>query len=391
MNFSQRVKQVTAGSNMVFVESESDFPIPIGGVIVLDTSKIYRISGTVAITNKINCNGAVLLGNDRTLDKITSSLTTEIFTSDGSVIAANLTFSITGVGGKLFNILGVSGFEYVSMQDCTFANNDSLGSISGIYAVQFLNIPNQLPKGALTLNDVSRIDFRGFSTSQGHTSASILIITGTSFLIQFLGCGFGITGTQIGLDIASATITSYGVIDAGCAFNGTGIYINGTLSNLWEAEARGIDTQKDSVASASCYITSSAVTAIALVNTPVKIEGATTLQTSFRFDNGAASNRLRYLGEKGRWFTVTAVLSLISSAGNKNYIFQIYKYEDSIGAGEIDAATRIQRKQGVASDVGSITCQGEIFLSKNDYIEAWVENIDDDTDMTALFMNLSIH
>jgi|VirMetMinimDraft_7_1064189.scaffolds.fasta_scaffold00359_11 hypothetical protein len=360
------------------ITSESDFPAPSLGVITLDSSTIYKIQGDVVITNKIDCNGATLLGRDRTLDKITSTqAASEIFTGNGQIIAKNLTFSITGAGSKLFNLLGTTGFEYVFMQDCTFTSNSSLGTIENYYAVQFINIPNQAPAGGLTLTDILNISLRYFDTSVGHTASTLLTLTGNSNLVQIFGCAFGVGGGQTAIDITGLTLATYGEISAGSGFSGAGTYVTGTFSALWDVIARGLNRISDSEARGACYVSSALATTIGTINVPVKVAGTTTLASTLRFTNGGSSNRLQYTGLKTVIKKISAAISTVSAASNKEYTWSIFKN------GSLVVGSGIKRKQGTSTDVGALALDFLVSFDTNDYVEVWVANNTDTTAVTA--------
>lgn len=372
--------------NSTLIRDEADFPTPTAGVITLTSGNIYRIEGEVVITNKIDCNGAILLGRDRTVDKITSAEnSSEIFTNDGQVIAQNLTFAITGTSSKIFNLLGTTGFEYVYLQDCTLAASTSTGDIENFYAVQFINTPNQNPSGGLTLTDITNISLRGFDTSVGHSASTVLTITGTSNLVQIFFCGFGVGGGQTALDISGLTLSTYGEISAGSGFSGAGTYVNGTFGDLWKIDARGLDRLGDSTAVGSLYVSTPAETSIATVNTPVKVAGTTTLVESVRVDDDSSTNnRLKYTGLKTRNFTITSAISTTSASSNKEFTWYVAVN------GTVDTASGIRRKQGTGSDVGALALNWIEELSTDDYIEIWVENNTDDTNVTATKLTLII-
>lgn len=376
-----------ANTNVVIVTQESDFPSPSGGIITLDSSTVYQIAGDVVITNKIDANGAVLLGRDRTFDKITSTqASSEIFTGNGQVVARNLTFAITGASSKIFNLLGTTGFEYVYIQDCTFAASTATGTIENYYAVQFVNVPNQNPSGGLTLTDVFNISLRGFDTSIGHSASTVLTIAGDTNLVQIFFCGFGVAGGQTALDISSVSLYTYGEITSGSGFSGAGTYVNGSFNNLWLVDARGLNEVSDEVAIGAFYVSSSAQTTISTINTPVKVAGTTTLSGSeFRVDDDSGTNnRLRYTGTKTRTFQITASISTTSPTSNVNFTWYIAKN------GTVNANSGIQRKQGTGSDVGALAISWIEELSTNDYLELWVENNDGTSNVTAEKMTLLI-
>ena len=78
------------------------------------------------------------------------------------------------------------------------------------------------------------------------------------------------------LDVSGITAISEGGNLKNTAFVGTGTKVNGAFSKKWEVEAAGINTEKDATATGTLYVSSSAITNIATINTPVKVAGTTT-------------------------------------------------------------------------------------------------------------------
>jgi len=124
-------------------------------------------------------------------------------------------------------------------------------------------------------------------------------------------------------------------------------------------------------------------TAIALVNTPVKALGTTTVSGAVRGMDMPADNRLRYTGAPTRFHTIRAALSVISAASNKVFEFYIAKN------GVVDTTSGIRRKQGTSSDEGALALEFHIQLAQNDYVEVWVENVTDASNMTITRMVLT--
>ncbi|MBL7931263.1 MAG: hypothetical protein JNL60_05160, partial [Bacteroidia bacterium] len=166
-------------------------------------------------------------------------------------------------------------------------------------------------------------------------------------------------------------------------FVGTGTYINGTFSNNWEVESTGLTTQKDDVASGNIYISSTASTTFAAVNSPVKIQGTTTSANLFRVSS-SVNNRLVYTGNKTKRFAVICSLSSIASGNNKNFSFYISKN------GSVLPESKQLMKCSSSVDRGSITLSCTVSLSTNDYIEVWCENNTDATALSVESLNLAI-
>lgn len=124
-------------------------------------------------------------------------------------------------------------------------------------------------------------------------------------------------------------------------------------------------------------------TAIALVDTPIKIEGAFTSGSLLTFSHGV-NGRLTYDGTITRKFTVIASISMLTAGNNKTITMYVAKNNS------VEAKTGMSRKVGSANDVGSSTLSGVIELAQDDFIEVFAENNTDSTNVTVEDINLCI-
>jgi len=116
-------------------------------------------------------------------------------------------------------------------------------------------------------------------------------------------------------------------------------------------------------------------TVITTKEVPVKALGTTTLLSAVDFDM-PANNRLRYLGTVPRMFFVTAAITAIAAANNKLLGFHVAKNGTVLDEAHLD------RFVATGADQGAITTQVLVNLSYGDYVETWVENETDTTDLT---------
>jgi hypothetical protein len=115
----------------------------------------------------------------------------------------------------------------------------------------------------------------------------------------------------------------------------------------------------------------------------VKILGTTVISTANRGMDMPANNRLRYTGAPTRFFELNAVLSVISASSNKVFGFYLAKN------GTVDTGSLITRKQGTSTDVGALALNYHVRLTTNDYVEVFIENQTDNTNMTVNQMVIS--
>ncbi len=79
-----------------------------------------------------------------------------------------------------------------------------------------------------------------------------------------------------------------------------------------------------------------------------------------------------------------AALSLTASSNGKRFNFYVAKN------GVIMPETKQRIKIAFGADVGVVALSGIVNLALGDYIEVWIENTNDASDVTVESMNLSI-
>ena len=122
------------------------------------------------------------------------------------------------------------------------------------------------------------------------------------------------------------------------------------------------------------------VTTIASVDTPVKVAGTTLVGASIALFTHA-DNRLTYTGPTTHEFMVTAV-GAVTAANNKALGIYIAKNGTPIGESEMYVTGA-----GTTALVNWST-QHLVEMATNDYVEIWVENETDATDVTFPIINV---
>lgn len=371
-------------NNYVLVQSASDFPTPVSGVITLAAGTTYEINGTIVLTSKINLNGCYLVGMDANNDKlIYTPGSGELFTGTKGGTVKTLTLVANTTGSKLFNV-DMIATENLIVRDAIIANCKDVGLVKGGYIVFFSVINYSGNTSGITYENNTNLfldNTAWFPTNTGTFEK----LVGTFGVIEKLG-GFThpmSVSSGVGFDVSGiASITDAGNLK-NTAFLGTGTRVNGSFSGKWEVESPGIATEKDDVATGNLYLTSATPTSFSGSNAPTKVLGTTTAVGLFRVSS-SASNRLVYDGIKTRRFSVSGSVSVTSSSANKYFSFYIYK--NGVKLPESEQAMRLST--GV--DKGSLTITCTVQLSTNDYIEIWAENTSDGSSMTVETMNLTI-
>ena len=121
----------------------------------------------------------------------------------------------------------------------------------------------------------------------------------------------------------------------------------------------------------SLYWITTAVTET-VTDTPIKAAGATNASNCFGFSH--SDNRLTYDGAVARTFLINVSFA-ISASGATNSTMHLAKNGEPVVSG-------IQRKIGTGGDIGAAAVGVLIKMSKDDYVELWVET-DDGDDLTV--------
>jgi hypothetical protein len=371
-------------NNYVLVQSASDLPTPVSGVITLAAGTTYEVNGTIYLTSKINLNGCYLVGMDANNDKlIYTPGSGELFTGTKGGTVKTLTLAAITTGSKLFN-LDLGATENLILRDNVIASCKDVGLVKGGYIVFFSVINYSGNTNGITYQDINHLllDNTAWFSSNYNTFEKFV---GTFSMIEKLG-GFyhGLSANSaVEIDVSGIVTITDAASFKNTALMGSATRVNGTFSGKWEVECPGITTEKDDVATGNVYLTSTATTTFSATNTPTKVLCTTTAVGLFRVSS-PSSNRLVYDGIKTRRFAVVASVSVTSQAANKYFSFYVYK--NGVKLPESEQAMRLST--GV--DKGSLTITCTVQLSTNDYIEIWAANTSDASSMTVETINVAI-
>lgn len=383
----QAINTASARTNHVLVKSAADFPTPVAGVITLNPNILYEVNGSISISNKINLNNSMITGADWKNDKLVYTGTSELFTGAEGGKINGLTLTAASAGSKLFNLNASGGQKDIIVYECFIIGCNNIGIIKnydGMVTFQTMIMASN-NNGIILENIDNFYEINTFWESNNRNTFEKLI--GTFSKIAMTGGDRGSTSANsaIVLDVTGLTTITTGAYVKGVLFTGDGTYVQGNFSNKWDIESYGLNTEKDDIASGNLYISSTANTVIASSNTPVKILGTTTSVNLFRFTS-PTNNRLTYTGIKTRRSMVMCSLTstLLGSSGNKYFSFYIAKN----GVVLPESKQKVKLLSNTDQTPISISCL--VLLAPNDYIEVWVENNTDDTDMFVQTLNMSI-
>lgn len=119
-------------------------------------------------------------------------------------------------------------------------------------------------------------------------------------------------------------------------------------------------------------------TVISLVSTKTKALGTTSILETAHDVDMPQNNRIRYIGTTERHFMIDVALSTTAAGNNKLLHYQLFK--NGIALPE----TLIPRVHGTGADHGAIPITTNVHLETNDYIELFVSNETDDSNLTIV-------
>ena len=109
----------------------------------------------------------------------------------------------------------------------------------------------------------------------------------------------------------------------------------------------------------------------------------TTQSNSLRQWDMPVDNRLRYTGAIPYHMHIACSLSMKAAANQKLASFKLYHFDDSAASGAVIDGSQVNRFIAVGVDEGSTALPWDIVMDENDYLELWVANLTDGTDITV--------
>lgn len=380
-------------ANVTVIQSLSDFPDPVGGVITLVENELYQINGFVDIaTNRLVINGNnPFIGKNGGHDGLTYTGTGDMFTSETGEALTLIALAINCPNGTVFNMDGGgSGLLFVQ-QNCAFIDGAELGSISNMQAVQFDNNIFSSNGDGFTFGGANnaRLSFTK-NTINGNAGTFIDLTTGVWESIVLNGNQAVNTpsgATFLSGAANSANITNSGLVEANI-FSGVGTYLD-TITNedlKWEFLGnKGNNGTQNSQREGGAFISASAATVITTgsgdAGNPIPIVGTFTNKIAKRFTSDAAGE-LTYIGLEEASVNVMVIADLDPSSGAN----KVYKIGIAID-GTVDEASQIQLSVD-NNNPSPVSCQFPVAMTTGQTAQAYIENITDETNVTATSLSI---
>lgn len=387
----------------------------------LAANTTYVIRGLITTANTINVtnDGSKIIGLDRTKDIIQ-------YTGTGTfcrVIDVDFTMQNIGINttstGKILDAdnytAGVSANNYgrtkvLQIFGCEFRGCYNIMTVTGFELVDLNNTLCWYTTGTIgfQFKDVRHLEISSCEMYNWYDEATATTYS-TASMIELLAngadnVGFAVVNinssivhpeqTQNGLDINSASTTSFGTIasntfiDAGLTTGELFLPVVSGLPDYSQTYTNTFDvmTNQGLLNSTSGVVmtmldnrnitTLTANTpAIVTVGTPGSGVGEPTLQAGVRYTVSSAG-RATYTGTKQVFVSMHASVSYEKQgSGTDPYSFYFYKNGSQLAGSE----TQVE-----ANAIGSINLVYGVLMTPNDYIELYVENTNSNDDMIVL-------
>ena len=374
-----------------FISHKNDLPEATANVITLITGITYYIAGTVDLTgDRLNCVGVVsIIGSSPEVASIKSTglaAGTNLLTSEFTISLRNITLEhasiisldATANAGQVIDWFGVN-----------FSNaTTAIGTIKN-YDNAILNTLGFLNSGGLTFDgSIGTVAFSDtlFENATGLTSIIIPVTLTITRRFRVINSSFVTLAGETALNVStSATIPDEGYILSNINFGGGGTYLTGVQSTDNKARFEGCRGISNSGNIGQYYMQGNATeTTITVAGTFYKAAGTTSTGTYVeKFDVTTTSNKGVYSGSLTGFYKVTVVASMLAG-NNKVLAVRIAKN------GTTTTSSQTKSTSNGSSRSESIMSQDVVQLSNTDYIEVFVANTTDTTNITVEDLNVII-
>ncbi len=376
--------------NMIFVNSKSDFPVAVSGVITLADNVTYFITTTIDLTGDrlvAGQNTTIIGGSSENCFLISTGLSsgTALLSSAWSIPMRNL--SITH--GTALNLDATANAnQAIDWFGVNFTNCATVGLVKSysnfiMSDCALLSSANMTFDGTIATVGFQQCLFSGIAGQTTLNFPSTLTITRRIRAIYSSFIAFG-GATAINVS-TSAVIPVEGYILDTINFSGGATYVAGVPHTDNKALFQNCKGISNSSEIGQMYFSNNATeNAIATQGVFEKIEGTTTPSTvNEKFSH--TNNRLTYTGGISREFVITASCSANSvTTPAANITVRIAKNGITLAESESQATT------SQAGRNENFYCQTIIEMTTNDYVEMFIANNTSANNLLVTELNLVI-
>lgn len=376
-NLQNQINTLTNNSpfpNMIFVNSKSDFPTAVSGVITLAANVTYFITTTIDLTGDRLVglqNTTIIGGSSENCGLISTGLS-----SSTALISSNYSLPMRNIyitHGTALN-LDATGNSTAAIDwfGVNFVNCATVGTIKTysnfiMSDCALLSSANMTFDGTIGTVGFQQCLFSGIAGQTILNFTSTLTITRRIRAIYSSFVAFG-GATAINVNVnAIIPVESY-ILDT-INFSGGATYVAGVQHDDNKALFQNCKNISNTAEVGQMYFINNATqNAIATQSVFEKIEGTTTASIqNEKFSH--TNNRLTYTGGITREFVITASCSAQAIQTNATTItVRIAKNGTTIAESESQATTSATGRNE------NFYCQALVELAQNDYIELFIAN-----------------
>ncbi len=354
------------------------------------SDNIYNTDGT------IDANREVSLGNFD-LD-FNSTGTGDFFVSDNGTIVFAVEDDHVGVGiaspTNPLHIYETTGTPASATNGTIFIEKGNAGGSQSIVFESAVNAGS----------DYGYIEYSDDGSGNGSTTENGLLEIGTAndvpgiyqddIAIMPSGyLGVGTTSPDAFFDVEGGQVrfSNYGIgtYDDASPVRILGVQADG---DIIEVDPSSLGGSSSSAAYGTIYIANGDQVETNLSeDVPQKANGTTTLINESDVDM-PNNNRLRYTGTETQTFFVSCNISVQVDNNNRQIYYSIRKGGPSTSAADIPSilSAKHNSETNSSSELNSTTITGTVELSTNEYLELWIENVENGSDVTVWYMNMSM-
>jgi len=364
-----------AGINTVTINTLTDFPTPVSGVITLAASTLYLVHGIIDIlTNRfVMSANAGIIGNDSSVDKISSSTTGTLFTATSTFNLKSL--GIVAPSAKIFDLTGAGSLQEVAfLEGIEVTSCTSLGTItnwgffiliaSAHFSATTTGYSFSGACGNLTVDGGVLVVAAGIGIDLGTATFSQVYI-GPSLSLTVAG---GATGLSVAVNSGNINSGGRGII-LGNVFDGAGTLSVGLspADLLWQVS--GSQGLSDTEIGAQGHIIGSALSTTfsgtgsgnaVLVNFGTAFLEDVASSNQFTI---STAGRFTYIGKESRLMFFDATLfATIAGGAARQYVYTLSKNGTQI----VSSSSKTEYD---GSNPGSNSVSSIVELAENDFIE----------------------
>jgi len=366
----------------VIVSEESDFPTPVGGVITLANDTDYLIVDDVSTSNSF------AIGTSTVLRAASSQLIQLTYTGAGDMFTGtNPSFKIRDItvscpNGNLFNVTSAAPSSIIQLIETNVQECETLGTISGAFIVRLTNVAFEDIKTKGFTFSGSNLYF-SMNTILAFIRTGILFDFGTSTFRSMSISNGVVEATGAGVTFMSGLASSGNIVAGGLATvnNNKTFNVDTQLSGITSKDDRWEFNGNNNIADTMNFglvstTTNALETTIVSTGVPVKVNAVFVDSDLSRF-TADGTGRLTYSGDSNSILDINVSSALLGASGGDK---QSSLYIAINGA--VVAATAIQATTN-SSKAGSASTIWQYDFNKDDYVEVWVANETDTTNIVA--------